>query len=740
MFLLGLSFVARNGCVRPCRPAANFLVRQVLWQNARTLTADGRKTWEDWRSLGEKANIVLIGSPGCGKTSTGRMLGEKLGMPVLDVDDHCLEPTWGCTVGAKLKEVGDLHFIEEEGKAVLNYTMPEAFVISTTGSNPFHAKAMLKLSQSGLVVFLDVSKDTVIRRLNKMKIDRIVGQNSAITMSQILDYRQEFYERWYDIRVIVEENEEVESIATKVSKAVDQFSNAEGFVSSRGNADDIPRGYVSFLDTVLQGLAPDGGLYVKSKHQPKFTPGELRRLVELDFRERSIRILEQWTHPLDLRPQEIRSFVYKSYKPHLFTCPEVAPVRRLVHNHYTLELFHGPTASFKDAALQLMPRFFVKAMNTCSDVSKYLIVVATSGDTGGAVLDGFRRHAEGARVGVLVLYPLKGISKIQHHQMTTMEGSNIKVVGVDSDFDFCQTLIKQVFSDEKLGEALKETLDCRLSAANSINWGRLLPQVVSHISGYLEMVRMGQIPFGQPVDLCVPTGNFGNILSAYYAKEMGIPVRRLICASNTNHVLTDFIRNGVYSLQGQTLQRTASPSIDILQSSNLERLLFHLSGEDPKTVRDFYTKLHREGVAAAPKNVWESIHKQFLAGYATEQDCKDITLSTFRATGYMMDPHTAVGRAVACHVGDPNMPTIISGTAHFAKFIDKILPFFRIGQQNHDSLTVGELINEAEALARQPVRHPYLEDMVNKPVVHHDQLPCDYDEIAKAIYDFAAQL
>ncbi|KAL8595203.1 hypothetical protein ACOMHN_043356 [Nucella lapillus] len=775
---------------------ARFQNNPVLRNSARTFCSDGHKTWHDWRSLGNKANIVLMGSPGSGKTTTARLLAQQLGKSALDVDDHHLEPYWGTSVANKLKAVGDKAFIEEEGKAVLNFTLPEDTIIALTGSNPLHAKSMQKMAQSGVVVFLDVSRDTIMRRLNVMKVDRIVGQRTGAAMAQILDYRQEFYERWYDLRVIVEDGESPESIADKVSEAVAHFSQDEGFVSSRGGADDIPRSYVSFLEAVLQGLAPDGGLFVKSKHQPRFTLGQLRRLLDLDYRERSLRVLEKWIHPLDLKPQEIRSFLYKSYKANLFTSPQVAPIKKLVNNHYTLELFHGPTASFKDAALQLMPLFFAKAMATCSDVSKYLIVVATSGDTGGAVLDGFSRHAEGCRVGVLVLYPRQGISQIQHHQMTTMAGRNIKVIGVDGDFDFCQSAIKQVFSDVQLNTWMKEHLDCRMSAANSINWGRLLPQVLYHISGYLEMARMGHIRLGDQVDWCVPTGNFGNILSAYYAKEMGLPVRKLICASNTNHVLTDFITKGVYVLSGRTVQRTASPSIDILRSSNLERLLFHLAGENPRTVRDFYATLHREGVAAAPKEqipplkrsvlccvsshratfpictllsrqipphkrsvlccvyfivtadsapkeVWEAMQEQFLAAYATEADCEDIMLSTFRATGYMMDPHTSVGRAVACHVGDPRVPTVISGTAHFAKFIDNILPFFHMGltaPHNHDAMSVSELMEQAEGLARVPSMHPSLQAMVDKPVVHRQQLPADYDVIAEAIADFAAQL
>ncbi|PVD24643.1 hypothetical protein C0Q70_15127 [Pomacea canaliculata] len=696
------------------------VAKRHIGDNARLgITTKPHKTWKDWRALGPKANIILMGSPGSGKTTTGRILAQQMGLPYIDVDDDHLEPYWGKSVSEKLKEVGDERFVEEEGRALMTLEA-EGCIISTTGSNPLHPKSMSKLAQSGLVVFLDMSKDSILKRLNMMKVNRIVGQKSGASMSDILEYRQDFYERWYDLRIICEDGETQESVAQKIVKAVNDFSNEEGFVSSRGGADDIPRDYVSFLDAVLKGLAPDGGLYLKAKNRPKFTLGELKRLVDHDFRRRALKVLERWIHPLDLSPQEIQKCLNKSFSHSTFSCPEVAPVKRLIDNHFILELFHGPTASFKDVALQIMPHFFVKAMQSSNDASKYLILVATSGDTGGAVLDGFRRHSGDARVGVMVFYPCHGISQIQRHQMTTMEGPNIKVIGVDSDFDFCQSTIKQIFGDLDLAEWMKNELDCRLSAANSINWGRLLPQVVYHVSGYLEMVRTGQIPFGQVVDLCVPTGNFGNILSAYYAKEMGLPVRHLICASNTNHVLTDFIKNGAYVLTGRSLYRTASPSIDILQSSNLERLIFHLSGENPKTVRHFYSTLQKEGVAPAPKEVWEGIQQHFVAGYATEAD--------------------SVGRFVACTVGDPNMPTVISGTAHYAKFVDKILPFFYGNLQDYNNISVDKLFEQAQTLTRRPTMHQKLEAMVNKQVVHYDQVPADYESITKTVVDFAMQL
>ncbi|BFZ08905.1 hypothetical protein BsWGS_11944 [Bradybaena similaris] len=699
---------------------------------SRNLHEKASKTWSLWNSLNGKGNIILMGNPGSGKTTTGRIVAQSLGKDLVDIDDHHLEPTWGMSVADKLRQIGEKRFVEEEGRALLDLNVDNS-VISLSGSNPLHGDSMAKISQSGIFVYLDVNNETIIKRQKAMKVDRIIGMGTGASLADILQFRRQFYEKWYDIRVPIHDEDTQQDVALRVLKAVQTFENDPGYISTRA-ADKTKT--VRFLETVLQGLAQDGGLYVKAGKRPAFSLHDLNALVPLNYKERAQRILESWIHPLDISPQELNIFLSKSYTEGLFEHSDIAPVVRLEENIYTQELFHGPTASFKDFALQLMPRFFTKAMKQVGSDVKYLILAATSGDTGSATLDGFSRHASGAKVGVVVLYPVNNISDIQKHQTVTVQGSNIKVLGVEADFDFCQHTVKRVFVDEKM----KQTLGlCRLSAANSINWSRILPQILYHASAYLNLVRDGCIALGDPIDLCVPTGNFGNILSAFYVKDMGFPLRKLICASNSNNILTDFIHSGVYSPSSYTLKKTVSPSIDIITSSNLERLLYHLSGDDPQMVTDFYRDISEKGTAHASQKVLNGIRKNFIAAFASEENTSEAILDVFKKTGYLMDPHTAVGYHVAKHVGDPKVPTVVAGTAHYGKFVDNILPLLKVaGDQK--SLSVSQLIDKASSLTTRPEMNKLLAAMATKKVVHRDTVAADYNQICRKIVDFARML
>ncbi|CAG5134975.1 unnamed protein product, partial [Candidula unifasciata] len=698
----------------------------------RNLHEKASKTWSSWNKLNGKGNIILMGNPGSGKTTTGRIVAQALGKNLVDIDDNHLEPMWGMSVADKLKQIGEKRFVEEEGRALLDLNVDNS-VVSLTGSNPLHCDSMAKMAKSGIIVYLDANNDTIIKRQKAMKVDRIIGMGPGASLEDILQFRRQFYEKWYDIRVAVHETDSEEDIALRVLKALQGFENEPGYISTR--AVDKTK-TVLFLETVLQGLAQDGGLYVKAGRRPTFSLNDLHILVSLNYKERAQRILETWIHPLDISPQELNTFLSKSYTEGLFEHSDIAPVVHLEENIYTQELFHGPTASFKDFALQLMPRFFTKAMKQVGADDKYLILAATSGDTGSATLDGFSRHASGAPVGVVVLYPVKNISDIQKHQTVTVQGRNIKVIGVEADFDFCQHTVKKIFVDEKM----KQTLGlCRLSAANSINWGRILPQVLYHATAYLNLVRDGHIALGDPIDLCVPTGNFGNILSAFYVKEMGFPLRKLICASNSNNILTDFIHSGVYSPSTYTLKKTISPSIDIITSSNLERLLYHLSGEDPQMVTDFYRDASANGRVQASQKVIDAIQENFVAEFASEENTNEAILDVFNRTGYLMDPHTAVGYHVAKRVADPKVPTVVSGTAHYGKFVDNILPLLKTaGDQK--SYSVSQLIEKASSLTTKPEMNKLLAAMVTKKVVHTDTVPADYNQICRKIVEFAKNL
>ncbi|KAH9508155.1 Threonine synthase-like 1 [Bulinus truncatus] len=688
-------------------------------------------TWKTWNALNGKGNIILMGNPGSGKTTTGKIVAEALGKKSFDIDDDLLTPVWGTSVANKLSELGEERFLEEEGKFLSTLDVHDA-IVSLSGSNPLVYKAMRKVGEQGIFIYLDATNETILNRQKAMKVDRIVGMASGASLEDVINFRRSCYEDWYDIRVLVHPKDTKETVSEKVLQAIDRFEHDPGHSSTRQT--DMKNKPVTFLETVLQGIAPDGGLFVRNQRRPNLTMEDISRLVSLNFRERAVRILESWIHPLDISPQELREFVDHSYSDSLFDGPEFAPVVHLKGRQFIQELFHGPTASFKDWALQLMPKFFCKAVKELSEQdAKFLILTATSGDTGSATLDGFSRHATDVKVGVIVLYPVNNISEIQKWQTTSIEGENVKVIGVNGDFDYCQETVKRIFIDAKVMESLGP---CKLSAANSINWGRLLPQTLYHASAYLNLVRDGTISLGDQVDYCVPTGNFGNILSAFYVKEMGFPIRKLICASNENNILTDFIQSGIYRPSAFTLKKTISPSIDIIQSSNLERLLYHLSEEDSQMVSNFFLNQRQPKGVKVNNQIKERLSEIFKTGYATESNTKDSLLDIFKQTGYLMDPHTAVAQYVAAKKGDPDMITIISGTAHYGKFIDNILPLIK-PLDDTVGCNVENLMRKASQVTTRPTMNRFLLSMVKKNVVHRDVAPQDYHTISQDIVNFA---
>lgn len=408
----------------------------------------------------------------------GRIVAHRLGLPVIDVDDDVLETTWKMPVAAKLASVGGERFLQEEGHALCNFSA-SGCVVSLTGSNPLHAEAMQHVRAAGLVVYLDVDSEDIIQRLTRMKVNRIVGQDAGVSMRDILQYRKQFYEKWLDVRVLCGRGDTVEEVAEKVLKAVERYQShaAETFVSTRcGNAGSSNQN-ASFSDVVVEGLATDGGLYVPKSGFPKVSAREWLRLADMSYPQRASVLLEKCIHPLDVCALDLRAMVFKAYGSN-FSSEAIAPVKHLHHNQYVQELFHGPTASFKDLALQLMPQLFAYCLPA---MCNYLILVATSGDTGSAVLSGFSalsgtdRH----RTGVLVFFPEGGVSEIQKLQMTSYEEGNVKAVSVMSDFDFCQRSIKRMFGEAGLTGHLAVEYATVLSTANSINWARLLPQVSS---------------------------------------------------------------------------------------------------------------------------------------------------------------------------------------------------------------------------------------------------------------------
>jgi len=423
---------------------------------------------------------------------------------------------------------------------------------------------------------------------------------------------------------------------------------------------------VSAAQAIARGISPDGGLYLP-KSLPKLDIVRLRALLETDYRARACDILGDFLP--DFGAGELRECVEAAYGDN-FASDKITPLSKLSPNAYMLELWHGPTAAFKDLALQLLPHLLTRSAKKTIGEKTVNILVATSGDTGKAALEGFK---DVPGTNILVFYPEQGVSRVQKLQMSTQAGGNVGVCGVYGNFDDTQTAVKQIFTDPQMAVKL-DTRDAIFSSANSINWGRLAPQIVYYVSAYCEMVNGGEIELGDSVNVAVPTGNFGNILAAYYAKLMGLPIGRLICASNQNNVLTDFIRTGIYDKR-RDFHMTSSPSMDILISSNLERLLYNLS-EDDRLVADLMGRLSREGVYELPAPLNDKLKADFYGGFCTEAETAAAIKHTFDEYNYLCETHTAVAlkvyRDYAKETGD-STKTIVASTASPFKFAGSIL-------------------------------------------------------------------
>lgn len=435
--------------------------------------------------------------------------------------------------------------------------------------------------------------------------------------------------------------------------------------------------YVSTRDTnihltaaqaIAQGLARDGGLLTPAQ-LPKLPGGMLEKLMGMTYQERAVAVMRLFL--ADFSQEELSDFAAKAYGPDKFDTAAVAPVTRVDDATYCLELWHGPTSAFKDMALQMLPHLLSASLVKTEETKTACILVATSGDTGKAALEGFR---DVPRTRILVFYPKDGVSAIQALQMQTQEGENVGVCAVYGNFDDAQTGVKTLFSDEKLRQDLAAQ-GFFLSSANSINWGRVLPQIVYYISSYCDLVRDGKVKMGDKVNYCVPTGNFGNILAAYYAKEMGAPIGKLICASNANNVLTDFIQTGVYD-KNRTFYNTMSPSMDILVSSNLERLLFALTDQNDEQVREYMSQLTSAGRYEISADLKEKLASQFYAGFCDDAMTQRVIAQVWQAHRYLIDPHTAVAFQVMDEyrksTGDQT-PAVVVSTASPFKFCDSVL-------------------------------------------------------------------
>ena len=474
---------------------------------------------------------------------------------------------------------------------------------------------------------------------------------------------------------------------------------------------------VSSACAIVQGIAADGGLFVP-KTMPQISMNQINNMAQMDYQGRAFAILKLFLD--DFTDDELKNCISSAYGSGSFDTPAIAPVVKLNNTDFVLELWHGPTCAFKDMALQILPHLLTTAMKKLDIKEDIVILVATSGDTGKAALDGF---ADVAGSKILVFFPQDGVSNIQRAQMVTQDGNNVSVCSVHGNFDDAQTGVKMIFGEDAFTKQLLEQ-GYRLSSANSINWGRLVPQIVYYFSAYCDMLNSGEITLGQKINFCVPTGNFGNILAGFYASQMGLPVHHFICASNSNNVLTDFIKTGTYD-KNRDFYTTFSPSMDILISSNLERLLYLLGGKDTTKVAGYMDELNQKGCYRIDDALKDTLTQQFYGGYCGEQATMDIIRKIWQDNRYLVDTHTAVACDVCAQyqeqTGDTTKTVIVS-TANPFKFNGSVLQ--ALGEDiDFDEFT---LLDKLSTKTGESIP-PSLSDLKTKPVRFTKQ--CDKQDM-----------
>ncbi|MBE5751553.1 MAG: threonine synthase [Clostridia bacterium] len=498
------------------------------------------------------------------------------------------------------------------------------------------------------------------------------------------------------------------------------------FISTRGGEK------VTGAQAIVQGLAKNGGLFVPEKF-PKITSEEMDAMAEMTYPQRAAFVLGKYLAD-DLGADYLLESCEKAYST--FTGNDPAPLVKIDKGLYILELFHGPTCAFKDMALTVLPYLLKKSCEVTGIDDEILILAATSGDTGKAALEGFR-DVKGTKVAVF--YPDEGVAKMQRLQMCIQDGNNVFVAAVKGNFDDCQRAVKNLFASEEFNVKLAEK-KTRLSSANSINFGRLAPQIAYYFSAYLDMTTSGKIEMGDEVDFVVPTGNFGDILAGWYAKQMGLPVRKLVCASNRNKVLADFFEKGVYDVK-RNFFRTMSPSMDILVSSNLERLLFEISGRNGKLTAQRMKQLAENKEYSITEEEKAVLDKEFFGGFASEDDTIEAMYETFEEYGYAMDTHTGVALAVHAQYRkslekegekEDEVPSVVLSTANPYKFPQDVL-YALSGNDVKDSFKGIKRLNLLTAM--KPPKS--LLDLRYRPLRFKTVVDNDLSKMAAEILKFA---
>lgn len=495
--------------------------------------------------------------------------------------------------------------------------------------------------------------------------------------------------------------------------------------STRGNKQTLPAAVA-----IIAGIADDGGLFVPTS-LPKVDTAFIEGLVGSSYQKRAVRVLAQFL--TDYTDEELKTCINNAYGGQKFDSASVAPLTLIDEETHVLELWHGPTSAFKDMALQLLPQLLSTALRKTGEKAEIVILVATSGDTGKAALEGFK-DVEQTRI--IVFYPETGVSRIQRLQMVSQKGENVAVVAVNGNFDDAQTGVKHIFNDTIFNAELKAK-GFQLSSANSINWGRLAPQIVYYFSAYADLLKMKKIKAGDEVNFVVPTGNFGNILAGYYAKMMGLPIHRLVCASNANNVLTDFLRTGIYN-KNRDFHQTNTPSMDILISSNLERLLYHIGNGDQGQINAWMTELQSTGKYDVGAAYLAKIQSLFWAGWVDDAQTSTQIKSVYNAHHYVMDTHTAVAWHVADRykeaTGDQRFNVIVS-TASPYKFNESVLSALS-GESNegNDPFTLLDALERLNTVKAPPG----LASLREAPILHKNQ--CKKEEMAMQVKNLLQNL
>ena len=488
------------------------------------------------------------------------------------------------------------------------------------------------------------------------------------------------------------------------------------YKSTRGNGETV-----TASQAILKGLSDDGGLFVPTSIPALDVPME--KLAAMSYQEVAYEVMSRFL--TDFTEDELKNCIANAYDAK-FDTEEIAPLTK-ADGVYYLELFHGATIAFKDMALSILPHLMTTAAKKNGVKNEIVILTATSGDTGKAAMAGFA-DVPGTRI--IVFYPKNGVSPIQEKQMVTQKGKNTHVVAIHGNFDDAQTGVKKMFNDKELGKELADK-GFQFSSANSINIGRLVPQVVYYVYAYANLVKNGEIADGEKINVTVPTGNFGNILAAFYAKQMGLPIAKLICASNENKVLFDFFRTGVYD-RNRDFILTTSPSMDILISSNLERLIYRIAGNDADKNRELMSALSGNGKYEITEEMKAQL-ADFYGNFASEAETAAEIRRLYEKCGYVIDTHTAVASAVygkyVAETGD-HKTTVIASTASPFKFTRSVMDAIDI---KYDAMGDFELVDELSKIAKVKVPNA-IEEIRTAPVLHDTQ--CDVDKMKDTVKSF----